>query len=76
MANDEIIHGAKGDEISNGDRHPNSEVDKIQRNSLYMTFNAPQVDDYVCNVFSLVFSSLSQQWGSSLMKSHPQALTS
>jgi hypothetical protein len=51
MANDEIINGAKDDEISNGDRHPNSEVDKIRRNSLYMTFNAPQVDDYVCNVF-------------------------
>lgn len=76
MANDEIIHGAKGDEISNGDRHPNSEVDKIRRNSLYMTFNAPQVDDYVCNVSSLMFGLLSQQVGSSLMKSHPQAFTS
>jgi len=51
MANDEIINGATGDEISDGDRHPNSQVDKIRRNSLYMTFNAPQVDDYHRGLF-------------------------
>lgn len=28
-----------------------SELDKIQRNSLYMTFNAPQVDDYHRGLF-------------------------
>jgi hypothetical protein len=63
MANDEIINGAKGEDISNGDRHPNSEVNKIRRNSLYMTFNAPQVDDYVCNLILLSLGTLSQQWG-------------
>lgn len=26
---------------------PNREADKLQRNSLYLTFNAPQVDEYV-----------------------------
>lgn len=26
----------------------NHEAEKIQRNSLYLTFNAPQVDEYVC----------------------------
>jgi hypothetical protein len=50
-------------EVVNGDRRPqatqpppNLEADKIQRNSLYLTFNAPQVDDYVSPVFSLPLS--------------------
>ena len=40
MANDNI-------DISNSVRSSTSEVDKIRRNSLYMTFNAPKVDEYV-----------------------------
>jgi hypothetical protein len=51
MANDEIINGSKGDNVSNGTKPLSSEVDKIRRNSLYMTFNAPQVDDYHRGLF-------------------------
>jgi hypothetical protein len=52
-------------EVINGDRcpqatklPPNLEADKIQRNSLYLTFNAPQVDDYVSPVFSFHMPSI------------------
>jgi hypothetical protein len=45
--------------------HQNPEATKIQRNSLYLTFNAPQVDEYVCSPFFIpqnlnfcVFASL------------------
>jgi hypothetical protein len=38
-------------EVPNGSKHSNSELEKIQRNSLYMTFNAPQVDDYHRGLF-------------------------
>jgi hypothetical protein len=55
MANDEIINGSKGDNVSNGTKPLSSEVDKIRRNSLYMTFNAPQVDDYVCDLIPISF---------------------
>jgi hypothetical protein len=50
MANDEVPNGSNGREVSNGTKSSSSEVDKIQRNSLYITFNAPQVDDYVCDL--------------------------
>jgi hypothetical protein len=46
MANDEVPIGSKP--LSN------PELDKIRRNSLYMTFNAPQVDDYVCGLIFFV----------------------
>ncbi|KAE8445997.1 hypothetical protein EG329_012636 [Mollisiaceae sp. DMI_Dod_QoI] len=36
----------------------NPEADKIERNSLYLTFNAPQVDEYVGAVFTPTSSSL------------------
>jgi hypothetical protein len=36
------------DGTSRTERLTNPEVDKILRNSLYLTFNAPQVDEYVC----------------------------
>jgi hypothetical protein len=55
MANDKIINGSKGDDVSNGTKPPSSEVNKIRRNSLYMTFNAPQVDDYVCDLILVGF---------------------
>jgi hypothetical protein len=54
MAIDEVTNGSNGEGFPNGTRSTNSEVDKIQRNSLYITFNAPQVDDYVCELISLV----------------------
>jgi hypothetical protein len=54
-------------EVPNGSKHSNSELEKIQRNSLYMTFNAPQVDDYVCDFifigFALHGSPIRQQRG-------------
>ncbi|KAE9367233.1 hypothetical protein N431DRAFT_472237 [Stipitochalara longipes BDJ] len=54
MANDEVTngcHGLNGVKVSNGTKSSASEVDKIRRNSLYMTFNAPQVDDYHRGLF-------------------------
>jgi hypothetical protein len=36
------------DGTSRAERPTNPEVEKILRNSLYLTFNAPQVDEYVC----------------------------
>jgi hypothetical protein len=49
MAIDAVPNGANGAKQST-----NSELDKIRRNSLYMTFNAPQVDDYVCNLILIL----------------------
>jgi len=43
MANDDVPNGSK--------QSTNPELDKIRRNSLYMTFNAPQVDDYHRGLF-------------------------
>jgi hypothetical protein len=55
MANGAVPNGANG---ANGAKQStNPELDKIRRNSLYMTFNAPQVDDYVCNLI-LILPSL------------------
>jgi hypothetical protein len=56
MINDEGTNGSNGSNgvaVSNGTKSSTSEVDKIRRNSLYMTFNAPQVDDYVGDLISL-----------------------
>jgi hypothetical protein len=36
------------DGTSRAERPKNPELEKILRNSLYLTFNAPQVDEYVC----------------------------
>jgi hypothetical protein len=36
------------DGTSRAEQPTNPEVEKILRNSLYLTFNAPQVDEYVC----------------------------
>jgi hypothetical protein len=42
---------------SRTERPTNPEVEKILRNSLYLTFNAPQVDEYVC-ILSVSFCLL------------------
>lgn len=49
---------------------PTGEIDKIQRNSLYLTFNAPNVDEYV----SLLLSSLLDFWSTLFaISSHPRS---
>jgi len=51
MANDEVTNGSNGVDVSTETKASSSEVNKIRRNSLYMTFNAPQVDDYHRGLF-------------------------